>query len=306
MRFNDDDFYEFHPGTKKIVARHGAKSARGEELRKKLSDSLGRVGLKSHSSPYREGHRIALGMGLNASKPGDDHHGLKESYIAEISTELKRSYGKKAMKQYSDAYGASKDTDDENKKSALRKIMQKRGKGIGRIMQTSKVMESNELDEGSIGANMKLRDLHNHLKDKGWEISRTSGGHDIYKHPKAKEHIAVPRHKKVSPGVMGDVIKKSSKLIGEESMKKFGAFVAASHPPVKHDELHVSDAGGGKYKVHAVGKKFSSGIKVGEHLTDTHLDDFAEMGGKVKMMKKAMKEDMSILAREEVEQVDEL
>ncbi len=355
MRFNDDDFYEFHPGTKKIVARHGAKSARGEELHRKLSNSLGYVGLKSHPSPYREGHRVAKGAGLNAAKPGDDHHGLKEGYIAEISTELKRSYGKKAMKQYSDAYGASKDTDDENKKSALQKIMQKRGKGIGRIMQTSKVMESNELDEGSIGANMKLRDLHNHLKDKGWELSRTTGGHDVYKHPKAKEHIAVPRHKKVSPGVMGDVIKKSSKLIGEESMKKFGAFVAegfsdekeaakdlvkmhgknikgshvsayekdsdmdarkemdrgalrkhieklggklaeavaAGHPPVKHNELHVSDAGSGKYKVHAVGKKFSSGIKVGEHLTDTHLDDFAEMGGKVKMMKKAMKEDIS-------------
>lgn len=72
-------------------------------------------------------------------------------------------------------------------------------------------------------------------------------------------------------------------------MKNFKTFLeeAAVHP----DAIHVSDAGGGKYKVHAVGKNFSSGVKVGEHLNDTHLDDFSEMGGKVKMVKPAQKKD---------------
>ena len=56
---------------------------------------------------------------------------------------------------------------------------------------------------------------------------------------------------------------------------------AATHP----DAIHVSPAGGGKYKVHAVGSNFSHGVKVGEHLTDTHLDDFSEMGGKIKHVK---------------------
>lgn len=56
---------------------------------------------------------------------------------------------------------------------------------------------------------------------------------------------------------------------------------AAIHPSA----IHVSPGSNGKYKVHAVGKKFASGIKVGEHLTDTHLDDFSEMGGKIKMVK---------------------
>lgn len=51
------------------------------------------------------------------------------------------------------------------------------------------------------------------------------------------------------------------------------------------DAVHVSDAGQGKYKVHAVGKNFADGIKVGEHLSDSELDDFSEMGGKVKMVK---------------------
>ncbi len=58
----------------------------------------------------------------------------------------------------------------------------------------------------------------------------------------------------------------------------------------KPNELHISDAGGGKYKVHAVGSKFAHGMKVGEHITDSHLDDFSEMGGKVKMVKPPKKD----------------
>jgi hypothetical protein len=49
--------------------------------------------------------------------------------------------------------------------------------------------------------------------------------------------------------------------------------------------LHVKDVGKGKYMVHAVGKSLSGGIKVGEHLSDSELDDATEMGAKVKMIK---------------------
>ena len=49
--------------------------------------------------------------------------------------------------------------------------------------------------------------------------------------------------------------------------------------------LHVKDAGKGKYKVHAVGKHRADGIKVGEHLSDSELDDATEMGAKIKMIK---------------------
>lgn len=62
-------------------------------------------------------------------------------------------------------------------------------------------------------------------------------------------------------------------------------FIQFAEEAVHPNAVHVSDAGGGKYKVHAVGKNFAHGIKVGEHLTDTHLDDVSEMGGKVKMVK---------------------
>lgn len=56
--------------------------------------------------------------------------------------------------------------------------------------------------------------------------------------------------------------------------------------PAKDNELHVQHVGGGKYKVHAVGKNFADGIKAGEHLSDSELDDFSEMGGKIKHVKK--------------------
>jgi len=52
--------------------------------------------------------------------------------------------------------------------------------------------------------------------------------------------------------------------------------------------LHVKPVmvkGKTKYKVHAVGKELADGIRVGEHLSDTDLDDASEMGAKVKHIK---------------------
>lgn len=57
--------------------------------------------------------------------------------------------------------------------------------------------------------------------------------------------------------------------------------------------LHVSPVkvdGKTKYQVKHVGKDLADGIKVGEHLTDSHLDDAAEMGAKIKHIKEAKSE----------------
>ena len=70
--------------------------------------------------------------------------------------------------------------------------------------------------------------------------------------------------------------------------------------PIHPSALHVKPvktATGTKYKVHAVGKKFADGIKVGEHLSDSELDDFSEMGGKVKHMKESTLNDILEMAR---------
>lgn len=74
----------------------------------------------------------------------------------------------------------------------------------------------------------------------------------------------------------------------EKEMKKLSTIREEAEQKVHPNALHVKQVkvdGKTKYHVHAVGKNFSDGIKVGEHLSDSELDDFSEMGGKVKHVK---------------------
>ena len=67
--------------------------------------------------------------------------------------------------------------------------------------------------------------------------------------------------------------------------------------PIHPMGLHVKPVkvgGKTKYQVHAVGKELGGGIKVGEHLTDTHLDDASEMGAKIKHLKENQMVDKTI------------
>ena len=67
--------------------------------------------------------------------------------------------------------------------------------------------------------------------------------------------------------------------------------------PIHPMGLHVKPVkvgGKTKYQVHAVGKELGGGIKVGEHLTDTHLDDATEMGAKIKHLKENQMVDKTI------------
>ena len=72
------------------------------------------------------------------------------------------------------------------------------------------------------------------------------------------------------------------KKLAEESMEQMEEAVV--HPMGLHVKP-VKVGGKTKYQVHAVGKELGGGIKVGEHLTDTHLDDATEMGAKIKHLK---------------------
>lgn len=77
-------------------------------------------------------------------------------------------------------------------------------------------------------------------------------------------------------------------------MKKLREIVEATkslHPMALHVK-HVMVNGQPKYKVHAVGKDLADGIKHGEHLSDSELDDASEMGAKIKHVKESVvKED---------------
>ena len=92
--------------------------------------------------------------------------------------------------------------------------------------------ETEQLDEMP-ESSMKTRDVHNHLKKSGWALARSSGGHDVYKHPKAKHSIPVPRHNQLkAPLIRG--IMKASRVSEEaeiqEQLYKKGKFVSG---PVK-------------------------------------------------------------------------
>jgi hypothetical protein len=86
----------------------------------------------------------------------------------------------------------------------------------------------------------------------------------------------------------------TKKSMAEEIIRKSLSSILEASTGVHPDGLHVTPVtknGIPHYKVKAVGKNFAHGIKVGEHLTDTELDDFHEMGGKIKHIKEAEESD---------------
>lgn len=68
--------------------------------------------------------------------------------------------------------------------------------------------EVEQLDEMP-GANMDTRAVHQHLKKKGWALSRTSGSHDVFTHPEAKHHIPVPRHRQLKAPLVKGILKQA-------------------------------------------------------------------------------------------------
>jgi predicted RNA binding protein YcfA (HicA-like mRNA interferase family) len=58
--------------------------------------------------------------------------------------------------------------------------------------------------------NLTHKEVSNHLKNTGWSLERTQGSHDIWKHEKAKNKIAVPRHRgDLAPGTVRSILKDS-------------------------------------------------------------------------------------------------
>lgn len=76
---------------------------------------------------------------------------------------------------------------------AARRASEKMKKDDENVKEEVELTES-ELEEMS-GAGWSAQKVHGHLKKSGWTLARTGGGHDVFTHPKAKNHIAVPRHK---------------------------------------------------------------------------------------------------------------
>lgn len=71
------------------------------------------------------------------------------------------------------------------------------------------IIEELELINEMPGANMDTRAVHSYLKKRGWELTRTSGSHDVYTHPKAPNNIAVPRHRQLKVPLIRGILKQA-------------------------------------------------------------------------------------------------
>jgi predicted RNA binding protein YcfA (HicA-like mRNA interferase family) len=138
----------------------------------------------------------------------EDDGPLSQEQLDEISAQLKASYVSGAKKQIKQSMPFTKKTDEY--RDIAKNFIAKRQKGIAKANEEVELLD--EMPESS----MKTRDVHSHLKKSGWELARSKGGHDVYKHPKAKHSIPVPRHNQLkAPLIRG--IMKASKV--EESFR---------------------------------------------------------------------------------------
>jgi predicted RNA binding protein YcfA (HicA-like mRNA interferase family) len=73
------------------------------------------------------------------------------------------------------------------------------------------------------GANVKTKEIHRELKHRGWSLTRTTGGHDVFTHPESPDHISVPRHTQLKAPVVMKIVKSMRTV--KESVMSFSEFV---------------------------------------------------------------------------------
>jgi predicted RNA binding protein YcfA (HicA-like mRNA interferase family) len=103
--------------------------------------------------------------------------------------------------------GESVESPTEKKKQAIQSKVAKH-KHIGEVGVNRIVREYSDIDEMA-GANMDTRAVHQHLKKAGWNLTRSTGSHDVFTHPKSKEHIPVPRHRQLKAPLILSILRTS-------------------------------------------------------------------------------------------------
>lgn len=98
-------------------------------------------------------------------------------------------------------------------KAHLKKI------GHGDVHVVSEGFE--ELEEGMVGHTTKS--LSKEIGKMGWNLHNTSGGHDVFRHPKSRLNLAIPRHKgELSRPTTAKILKQAKMLESEvPSFKDF-------------------------------------------------------------------------------------
>jgi len=160
-----------------------------------------------------------------SDKPKKYFSAMREG-VAEKLAQRHQELRKKSGLPHPDYYkelGKSYDIKDDSERMAHQSSLKKKY-GV-----KEEVEMLDEMPESS----MKTRDVHAHLKKSGWSLARTGGGHDVYSHPKSKQHIAVPRHKQLKAPLIRGIMKASrvsEEIEIDEQLEKKGRFVSG---PVK-------------------------------------------------------------------------
>jgi predicted RNA binding protein YcfA (HicA-like mRNA interferase family) len=156
-----------------------------------------------------------------SDKPKKYFSAMREG-VAEKLAQRQQELRKKSGLPHPDYYkelGKSYDIKDDSERMAHQSSLKKKY-GV-----KEEVEMLDEMPESS----MKTRDVHAHLKKSGWTLSRTGGGHDVYSHPKSKQHIAVPRHKQLKAPLIRGIMKASrvsEEIEIDEQLEKKGRFVS--------------------------------------------------------------------------------
>ena len=144
------------------------------------------------------------------------------------------------------------------------------------------VKEEEQLDEMP-GANMDTRAVHKHLRKHGWELTRSSGGHDVFTHPDAKHHIPVPRHKQLKAPLVRGILKQAK--VNEE-IELDEASAAWQRKEGKNPEGGLNRKGIESYRRENPGSKLSmavttppSKLKPGSKAANRRKSFCARMGG---------------------------
>jgi len=156
-----------------------------------------------------------------SDKPKKYFSAMREG-VAEKLAQRHQELRKKSGLPHPDYYkelGKSYDIKDDSERMAHQSSLKKK---YG-------VKEEVEMLDEMPESNMKTRDVHAHLKKSGWSLARTGGGHDVYSHPKSKQHIAVPRHKQLKAPLIRGIMKASrvsEEIEIDEQLEKKGRFVS--------------------------------------------------------------------------------
>jgi predicted RNA binding protein YcfA (HicA-like mRNA interferase family) len=144
------------------------------------------------------------------------------------------------------------------------------------------VKEEEQLDEMP-GANMDTRAVHKHLRKHGWELTRSSGGHDVFTHPDAKHHIPVPRHKQLKAPLVRGILKQAKV---NEDIEIDEASAAWQRKEGKNPEGGLNRKGIESYRRENPGSKLSmavttppSKLKPGSKAANRRKSFCARMGG---------------------------